>query len=101
MEWVQQLLGILSVHRPTRLVSYFHLCNLQRSNSVPTSAMVRTTQHSGHNPGLKCSVIWAPFPESPTIPMTIFQSCGGTQPLMTSNFSALQPFHPLIIAKCF
>jgi hypothetical protein len=52
-------------------------------------------------PWVKCSVIWAPFSESLTIPMMIFQSCGGTQPLMTSNFSALQPFHLLIIAKCF
>ena len=47
--------------------------------------MVQMMQHSGHNPGLKCSVIWVPFPESPMIPMTVFQSCGRTQPLMTSN----------------
>jgi hypothetical protein len=32
--------------------------------------------------------MWAPFPESLTIPMIIFQSCGRTQPLMTFNFSA-------------
>ena len=51
-----------------------------------TSAMAQTMQHSGHNPGSKCSVIWVLFPESPTSPMTISQSCGGTQPLMTSNF---------------
>jgi len=34
-------------------------------------------------PWVECTVTWVPFPENPTIPMTVLQLCGGTQPVMT------------------
>ena len=85
MEWLQWLSGTLFVQHPTRLVFSFQLCKKQRLHAMLIFALAWTTQHSGHNPGSKCTITWVPFPESPWIPITVFQSCDGSQPLMTSN----------------
>jgi hypothetical protein len=85
MEGSRQSSMNLSVQPPTKIEPIFHPFKEGKFTSVPMFAMVRTIQHFGHNLGSNHFVTWVLFPESPTMSMILFQSCGETQLAMISN----------------
>src|SRR5882757_8252676 len=73
MEGSRQSSMNLSVQPPTKIEPIFHPFKEGKFTSVPMFAMVRTTQHFGHNLGSNRFVTWVPFPERPMMSMILFR----------------------------